>query len=141
MPRVSSADVPRYDTYPAPTPAESEGMPQDWPYEPLTDEARAAHNQRLDQTAEQIGETLGRVVAIARTARERLQQARNQSGELKENVAGMARERLEDWRGAAGERIEELRQTATERVEELRARTQQTVGEARERAVRRINEA
>lgn len=137
MARVRSADVPSYDTYPAPTPAETEGMPQDWPYEPKTDEVRTRENQRLNQTAEQIGETLGRVAALGHVARTRLQSVRGEAVQARaglqqklEQLGGDARVRLEDWRDAAGERLEDLRDKTIRGLEC-----------GRERAARRMNDA
>lgn len=141
MARVRSADVPRYDTYPAPAPAEAEGVPQDWPYEPKTDEFRTRENQRLNRTAEQIGETLGRVAALGHVARTRLQSVRGEAEQARvglqqkfEEMGDDARERLEDWREAAGERLEDLRNKAIRGLECGRERAARRVNEARVRA-------
>src|SRR4051812_32486117 len=149
MARAHSADVPSYDTYPAPTPAESESMPQDWPYEPTSDEARLrAENPRLNQTAEQIGETLGRVTAMARMARgrvrERVEDIRGDASgagatvqEKFEAMGEQARQRIEDWREVTNERIHDLRS----RANDMRSRAERELAEGRERAIRRVNEA
>lgn len=138
MARARSSDVPRYDTYPAPTPAEAASTPQDWPYEPKTDEYRSG-NERLNQAAEQIGTTMGRVVAATR---ERFGVIRGGQGGLdfQEKIGEMsdqARARVNEIGEQARERLENLRETAGEQLDDLRSQAR----DAAKRARARVNEA
>lgn len=154
MPRSRSADIPRYDTYPAPAPSEAAATPQDWPYEPPTDVDPRTQlgNRRLNQTAGHIGQTLGRVVSIARTARRRVQSAGSSSGELagelgervseRVNALGdQARARMEDLRGQVQDRLHEARAIARERLDDARSRARQRFDNARWRARVRAEQA
>ena len=147
MARAHSADVPSFDSYPAPEPVEAATSREsrDWSYEPVSDEFRGAPNQRLNQTAEQIGETMGRVVAMARAARQRIESARSDaSAGLKQQVEAMseqARERLDGWREIASERIDGLRAVASERLDDLRDKTERGIACGREQAAVRVDQA
>lgn len=160
MPRARSADVPRYDTYPAPTPSEAAATPQDWPYEPKTDVDLRTQcgNPRLNETAEQIGETLGRAVALARSVPRRVEHIKDrfavvrggagQGPGLAENVkqrAGElrdeARARMQDLRTQVQDRLDDARATARERIEEARSIARDRLAEARERARLRAAQA
>ena len=149
MPRSHSADIPRYDTYPAPTPSEAASTPQDWPYEPKTDvDARTIGNPRLNETAERIGDTLGRVVNIARTARRRAENVASGSGEvaggLKERVnefGEQARARMEDLRGRVETQISDAREAARARLDEARSIARERLDDARWRARVRAQQA
>jgi len=121
MPRARSADIPRYDTYPAPAPSEASSTPQDWPYEPRTDLDRSqVGNERLNRTAENIGETLGRAVAVARSVPRRFGVIRGGGGgniadDLKQRAAALgeeARARVGDLRGQVEGRLAQARERA-----------------------------
>ena len=158
MARVHSADVPSFDAYPAPAPAEAASarpdVPTDRPYEPgpKTDEFRGAENQRLIQTAEQIGETLGRVVAMARAAGQRVDSVRREAAagltQQVDALSGASSERIDALRAAANERLEDasvridaLRERASERLNDLRDMTERGLACGRERAARRVAQA
>ncbi|HTK94156.1 MAG TPA: hypothetical protein VL382_00845 [Terriglobales bacterium] len=138
MARARSSDVPRFDTYPAPAPSEAASTPQDWPYEPKTDEYRPG-NPRLNQAAEQIGATVGRAVARARGVGDRVGViAGGQSGPgIKEKVNELgeqARERVAELRDAAGERLEEMRDRAQRGISDAREQLSEVAERARIRA-------
>jgi ElaB/YqjD/DUF883 family membrane-anchored ribosome-binding protein len=153
MPRAHSSDVPRYDTYPAPTPSEAASTPQDWPYEPRTDLDRTqVGNPRLNQTAENIGETLGRVVAITRSVRGRVDRIKRDAtaggtgltAELKQRASELgeeARARMEDLRSQVEERIAGAREAASVRIDGLRDQARRGLENGRERARARVEQA
>jgi ElaB/YqjD/DUF883 family membrane-anchored ribosome-binding protein len=135
--RARSADIPSYDTYPAPTPSESAATPQDWPYEPKTDEFRPG-NERLNEVAEQIGTTVGKAVSAARSGFGVIQGGGGSQGPgLKEKVSDLgeqARAKVDDLANAAGEKLDELKGRAQQQVDELRDQAQQRLDDARRRA-------
>jgi ElaB/YqjD/DUF883 family membrane-anchored ribosome-binding protein len=146
MARARSSDIPSFDTYPAPTPSEAQSTPQDWPYEPKSDEYRPG-NERLNRKAEQVGASVGRAVRAAKDMRERFGGIRDRQGrpgmteELKEKVAevaGQARGKIEDLRESASEQFDELSVRARDAA--ARARVRVRVNEAREHAQRYARE-
>lgn len=139
--RARSADIPSFDTYPAPTPSERNGMPQDWPYEPKTDEFRPG-NERLNQVAEQIGSTVGKAVAMTRGRFRVIRGGASQGPGLKDKVADkvsdlgeQAREKVDEFTSAAGAKLDDLKGRAQESMGELRDQAQQGLDEARRRAL------
>ena len=138
--RARSADIPSYDTYPAPTPSESAATPQDWPYEPKSDEYRPG-NPRLNEVAEQIGMTMGRAVSAARS-RFGVIQGGGQGPGLKEKVGDkvsdlteQARAKADDLASAAGEKFDELKGRAQQQMDDLREQAQVRLDDARRRAM------
>ncbi len=138
--RARSADIPSYDTYPAPTPSESSSTPQDWPYEPKSDEYRPG-NERLNEVAEQIGTTVGKAVAIARSGFGVIQGGGDRGPGVKEKVTDkmtdlgeQARAKVDDLTSAAGEKLDELKGRAQEQMDDLRDQAQQRLEDARRRA-------
>ena len=136
--RARSADIPSYDTYPAPTPSESSATPQDWPVEPVSDEYRPG-NPRLNEVAEQIGTTVGKAVSAARSGFGVIQGGGSSQGPgLKEKVSDMgeqARAKVDDLASAAGEKLDELKGRAQEQMDDLREQAQQRLDDARRRAM------
>jgi ElaB/YqjD/DUF883 family membrane-anchored ribosome-binding protein len=139
--RARSADIPSFDTYPAPTPSESAATPQDWPYEPKTDEFKPG-NERLNQVAEQIGSTVGKAVSIARSGFGVIQGGGQGGPGLKEKVTDkvsdlgdQARAKVDDLTTAAGEKLDELKGRAQEQMDDLREQAQQRLDDARRRAM------
>lgn len=139
--RARSADFPSYDSYPAPSPSESASTPQDWPYEPKTDEFRPG-NERLNQMAEHIGATVGTAVAMTRGRFRVIRGGAAQGPGLKEKVSEkvsdlgqQAREKVEDLTGAASEKLGDLKDRAQEGMSELRDQAQQHLDDARRRAI------
>lgn len=154
MPRANSADVPRFDTYPAPTPSEAASTPQDWPYEPKTDlDVRTqASSRRLNETAENIGEALGRVVALTRSVRGRIDHMKSTAtaggsgaaADLKQRAAEFgeeARARMENLRSEVEQRVAGAREAARERFDELRDQTLRGLESGRKRARARLEQA
>lgn len=110
MPRARSADIPRYDTYPAPAPSEAASTPQDWPYEPKTDvDVRTIGNPRLVATAEQLGEALGRAVALARSVPRRIENLKKHAVIRGSGPAVDAIDRVSDLGEQARARMQDLR--------------------------------
>ena len=155
MPRAHSADVPRYDTYPAPTPSEAAASAQDWPYEPKTDVDRRTQcgNPRLNDAAAQVGETLGRVVSIARSLPRRVENLKDRVGTVRasgptvdlmdrvSDLGDQAKSRMQDLRDRVEGQFNDAREAARHRLDEARSMARRRLDETRERARLRAEQA
>ena len=105
-----TADIPDFDTYPAEPPL-------------LEKRSRSDGNAALEQTARQLGATVGKAVATVRKAQDRLkdiatdttQAASTQIGEVRSKAAQASdavKAKAQEWSEAAAARAEELRSAA-----------------------------
>ncbi len=133
---VRTQDFPTYDVYPGPESPRTPRVGKD--YTPTTWEQGpgaqgAARDSGLDETAEQIGSTLGRAVRAIRELPQRAQQA---GTDMRDRLT-VIRER----RGATAQgKISELKASAQEKLDETKDRAVRLAGDARERARRFTNE-
>lgn len=145
MARTRSADIPNYDTYPAEAPDwANEQTSGNWNTQPP---GAARGDDRLTHTAEQIGETVGRAVALARDLPGRVEELRRRFTVIRGRAGEQAGGTAERLRGEAEERLGELRDEAQRRwgdaqlrLERLRDTAQQRVSDARMRADRYARE-
>ena len=138
-----SSDVPDFDTYPAETPPSRQ--------------LAAGEQVPLERTAAQVGRTAGKVVALSRKVREKVNGAQNRVtndsrpqlvdaakeriGDLTDtarakaaSVAEAAKEQTDYIVSAAREQAANLHQQARERAVELRQRARMEIYRARIRA-------
>lgn len=107
-PLRTTGDVPRYDTYPAPAPAEPEAM---LPLNPVAGELEGGSN--LNTKAERIGNAVGSAVGAVRR---RLQVVPRRIDQAKERLTETSGDIRDDVRAAAAE----LRETAQARLANAR---------------------
>ena len=106
-PVLRTPDSPNFDTYPAPTPSAQRALPEGTP-----------GDERLNDTAEQIGSAVGRAVRTVRELPEQL-------GSLKDRFT-VIRGRGQQ---AASEKAQELKETANQQMQRTRRRIDHLVSE------------
>jgi hypothetical protein len=138
-PKYRSADVPRYDAYPAPAPEGSADREQSAGsrYQPGFDEPEGADlemrrkSDSLVRGAEQIGQKLGRaVVAVRQSSEEARTRLRLVKSELDERLQRTSR--------AASEATRDLRADLRGRAAELADTAQRTASGWKEDAARQL---
>lgn len=128
--RLSSADVPTYDTYPAEPPRTSG-------WRPGGQVSGRDRNPRLDESAERIGSMVGDAVnrgrealrrfdsmkaEASRSSKSKVQEFSDRAEEKWSEARDAARERLEDWRDAARESANNAKEMLIEKTREARIR-------------------
>ncbi len=135
---VRSEDFPTYDTYPgreSPRSAEPgvDYLPTTW--QQGAGAAGAGRESRLEETAEQIGSTLGRAVRAVRDLPEQVDQARVSMRDRLTVIRGGGGQR-----SAAAEKASEIKDAAQQKLEEAKDRAAQMTRQARARAQRIADE-
>ncbi len=127
---IRTDDFPTYDNYPGP---ESPGTPRagrdslPTTYRQDVRAEGAAGDDRLNQTAEQIGSTVGRAVQAVRELPERLQQARSSVRDRMTVIRGGGEDK-------AQQRVAELKDSAQRKYQDMRAAASRLASRARVRA-------
>ena len=129
-PRRSSGDIPRYSSYPSPSPEELAGIP---PSSQLPEHAstgrRRMSDAELNATAERIGNAIGSAVDTVRNLPRRLRLVPQRIQSIRDQITGQVKDR-------SGEFAEDARET----LEQFKSNAQMRVRQARERSARFANE-
>jgi len=136
--RLSSADVPTYDTYPAELPRTRGWRP------PGGRLSTPEHNPRLDESAERIGSLVGDAVNRGREALRRFDSMKAEAGRSSKSkvqeFSDRAEEKWSEARDAAKERFDEFRESAQKSAQNAKQMLAEKTREARVRAKNYTNE-
>lgn len=117
-PVLRTPDTPNFDTYPAPTPSAERTLPAGNP-----------GDERLNETAEQIGASVGKAVRTVKQLPDQLGSLKDRFTVIRGRGQSAATEKAREMKDAAAERARELRRTASERLQRTRRRIDQLVDE------------
>ena len=124
-PVLRTPDTPNFDTYPAPTPSAERTLPAGNP-----------GDERLNETAEQIGASVGKAVRTVKQLPDQLGSLKDRFTVIRGRGQSAATEKAREMKDAAAERAREMKDAAAERARELR----RTAGERLQRTRRRIDQ-
>jgi len=129
-PRRSSGDIPRYGSYPSPSPEELADIP---PGSQLPERAstgrRRMSDAELNATAERIGNAIGSAVDTVRNLPRRIQRVPQRIQSIRDQITGQVKDK-------SGEFAEDARET----LQQFKSDAQLRVRQARERSARFANE-
>src|SRR5207244_10172253 len=107
-PRRSSGDIPRYGSYPSPSPEELAGIP---PGSQLPERAstgrRRMSDAELNATAERIGNVIGSAVDTVRNLPRRLQRVPQRIQSIRDQITGQVKDRSGDRAAQARDRSQQ----------------------------------
>ena len=114
-PRTTSADVPEFDSYPAPASSETPaGVGDEWPRSSIPSD-----NREMQRMGEKIGSTLGEAVGQIKSVPKRLEMVPRRIQAIRERIEDQAQELRQevhetaiDWRNAGRRKMIEARQRA-----------------------------
>jgi ElaB/YqjD/DUF883 family membrane-anchored ribosome-binding protein len=131
IPRRSSGDIPRYGSYPSPSPEELAGIPpgSQLPEHASISRVRRMSDTEMNATAERIGNAIGSAVDTVRNLPRRMQRVPQRIQAIRDRITGEVKHK-------SGEFAEDARES----FEQFKSNAQMRVRQARERSARFANE-
>src|SRR5437868_13374008 len=128
-PLKKTGDIPRYDSYPAPSMEEGRRI-RDERFEQFGREPGKDVNRELINTAQKVGTLLGTAVGTVRSAAARTQEAGRDRGQsLKES----AQIKIEQAKSRIDETVQQARYRANEVIDDVKNRANEVTMQMRER--------
>ena len=128
-PRRSSGDIPRYGSYPSPSPEELAGIPPGSQLPEHASTGRRMSDAELNATAERIGNAIGTAVDTVRNLPRQMQLVPQRIQSIRDQITGQVKDK-------SGEFAEDARET----LQQFKSDAQLRVRQARERSARFANE-
>jgi ElaB/YqjD/DUF883 family membrane-anchored ribosome-binding protein len=122
-PRRSSGDIPRYGSYPSPSPEELASIPPGSQLPERASTGRRMSESELNNTAERIGNAIGTAVDTVRNLPRRLQLVPQRIQSIRDQLTGQVKDKSGEFAEDARETFEQFKSSAQLRVRQARERS------------------